>query len=616
VCGLVGYWRSDGGRRFDLDAALGALVHRGPDDMGTFDGVAAGRRCSLGHVRLSILDLSPLGHQPMHCERGRYVIVFNGEVFNFADIRRELEAEGAVFRSNSDTEVILEGYARRGPAILQRMRGMFALAIFDRETGALFLARDRMGIKPLYVAIDPAGIAFASEVRALLASGCVERRLSRPGLASYLRWGSVADPQTLVRGVQSLPAGSYLVADERGPRVTNYWRPDTRTRARGRDEALEVIKPVLREAVELRLVSDVPVGVFLSGGVDSSVVTAIAARASREPLHTFNVGFHETGYDESPFAAEIARAYGCVHHAIALRADAARDRMAEALGAQDQPSSDGINTFFVSEAVRRSGIKVALSGLGGDELFAGYEKFRYFGLVRRLAGRGPRGVRLSSSSLPSALQNRLARIEGLLGGRCGAEGGYAALRSMFNENQVTALLGRSEPEPSDEGLFEDRRFPTQADEDVTIMTTLELQHYMKDTLLRDADVMSMAHALEVRVPLIDHVLVETVLPIAGALKIRDREGRNKGLLVDASPPLPKPTSHRPKMGFALPFDVWFRGPLRGWVEGSLFDPGSPLDPTGVRALWEQYLAGGANAWRVFCLVSVIEWCRTHRLTSD
>jgi asparagine synthase (glutamine-hydrolysing) len=614
VCGLVGYWRNDGGRRFDLDAALRALAHRGPDDTGTFDGVTAGRRCSLGHVRLSILDLSPLGHQPMHCAEGRYVIVFNGEVFNFASIRRELEGEGVVFRSSSDTEVILEGYARRGPAILQRMRGMFALAILDRTTGALFLARDRMGIKPLYVAVDPAGISFASEVRALLASGCVEPRLSRAGVASYLRWGSVADPDTLVEGVQSLPAGSYLLADECGPRVVNYWRPNTQTRVRRRDEALELIKPVLREAVELRLVSDVPVGVFLSGGVDSSVVTAIAARGSREPLHTFSVGFSESSYDESPHATTLARAYGCVHHAITLSADAARDRMTEALRAQDQPSSDGINTFFVSEAVRRSGIKVALSGLGGDELFAGYEKFRYFGLARRLAGRGPRGLRLAAPSLPDALQNRLSRLEGLLGGRRGAEGGYAALRSMFNENQVAGLLGRGAPEAPEGGLFEDLRFPVEADDDVTYMTTLELRHYMKDTLLRDADMMSMAHALEVRVPLIDHVLVETVLPIAGKLKLDDRHGRNKGLLVDAAPPLPPPTASRRKMGFALPFDVWFKGPLRQWVEEILFDPRSPLEPSAVRALYEQYLAGGANAWRVFCLVSLNEWCRTHHLT--
>jgi asparagine synthase (glutamine-hydrolysing) len=613
MCGLVGFWRHEGGRRFDLDAALRALAHRGPDDTGTFEGGVSERRCSLGHVRLSILDLSPLGHQPMHSGDGRYVIVFNGEVFNFAEIRRELEGEGAVFRSSSDTEVILEGYARRGPAILQRMRGMFALAIFDRTSGSLFLARDRMGIKPLYVALSPTSIAFASEVRALLASGCVEPRLSRVGVASYLRWGSVADPHTLVEDVQSLAAGSYLLADERGTRVVNYWRPSPQTSVRRREEALEVIKPVLREAVELRLVSDVPVGVFLSGGVDSSVIAAIAARASQGPLHTFNVGFTESHFDESGHAATVARAYGCIHHAITLHADAARDRLTEALQAQDQPSSDGINTFFVSEAVRRSGIKVALSGLGGDELFAGYEKFRYFSLARRLAGRGPRGVRLTSPALPEVLQHRVARVEGLLGGRSGAEGAYAALRSMFNENQVTDLLGRSEPDESEPELLRDLRFPVPADDAVWLMTTLELQHYMKDTLLRDADVMSMAHALEVRVPLVDHVLVETVLPIAGELKLNDRQGRNKGLLVDSAPPLPAPTSRRPKMGFALPFDVWFRGPLRGWVEEILFDSGSPLEATAVRDLWKHYLAGGANAWRVFCLVSLNQWCRTHGL---
>jgi asparagine synthase (glutamine-hydrolysing) len=549
----------------------------------------------------------------MHCSEGRYVIVFNGEVFNFAEIRRELERDGASFRSSSDTEVILEGYARLGPGILQRMRGMFALAIFDQRTGALFLARDRMGIKPLYVAIDRDGIAFSSEVRALLASGGVEPRLSRVGLASYLRWGSVADPHTLLSSVQSLPPGSFLVADEHGPRITNYWRPSLRSRAHGRAEALELIKPVLRDAVELRLVSDVPVGVFLSGGVDSSVVTAIAARASREPLHTFNVGFSESIYDESSHAAEIARAYGCVHHAITLHADAARDRMTEALRAQDQPSSDGINTFFVSEAVRRSGIKVALSGLGGDELFAGYEKFRYFGAARRLAGRGPRGVRFVSPWMPEALQNRLSRIEGLLGGGAGAEGAYAALRSMFNENQVVEFLGHREAERlSEQAAFVDERFPEEGD-DVSLMSTFEFRHYMKDTLLRDADVMSMAHALEVRVPLIDHVLVETVLPIAGELKLRDPLGRNKGLLVDAAPPLPAQTSQRRKMGFALPFDVWFKGPLRGWVEEILFDPDSPLERRAVKALWDRYLAGGTNAWRVFCLVSVTAWCREHQV---
>lgn len=630
VCGLFGFLtqRPEVAARIDVKAATRALAHRGPDDEGTFHGEASGIACSLAQTRLAIIDLSPGGHQPMRSASGRYVIVYNGEVYNYAEIRREIEAAGVCLRSHSDTEAILEGYALWGSAVLERMRGMFAIAIWDTRLGDLFLARDRLGIKPLYFTtrgLD--GIAFASEVRALLVSGAAERRLSVEGVASYLHWGSVAEPHTIVADVECLEPGTHLTLRQGRTSVVRYWEPRlTPPSVSSFGAAVERVRPLLREAVALRLVADVPVGVFLSGGIDSSVITAIAAGASERPMHSFNVAFREQGMSEAVYASEVARRFGCVHHEVLLEPERVRDELDEALGALDQPSSDGVNTYFVAKAVRTEGISVVLSGLGGDELFAGYPAFREFGRARRLSGLVPRAVApwievAAGNSLFHGVR-RATKVAGLLAAPQGSQGTYAALRCLFTPSQVRKLLavaGRNIAPSDPSATSALARADASSRDVINVYSVLELTNYMRNTLLRDADVMSMAHALEVRVPLIDHRLVETVLSIPGHLKLSPEV--NKPLLVASAPVLPDEVVHRRKMGFTLPWETWLRGALRERVDGLLgARPDRPLpvlDAREVRNVWQGFLGHDRRVGysRVWSLAALAAWCDMNRVAS-
>lgn len=617
MCGVIGFLRrSDVEQKFDVDVGLAALSHRGPDDRGSYQSDAGSWRCTLGHVRLSIIDLSPLGHQPMASAEGRFHITFNGEIFNFASIRSKLEAEGVRFKSNSDTEVILEGYARWGARIVEELRGMFAFAIWDAREASLFLARDRMGIKPLYVVGDGAcTFGFSSEIRALLATGLSSREISPEGVATYLSAGSCEEPLTILRDVRMLPPGTYALVKDGVVTHHAYWRPVFESQVQTYEEAVEVVRPVLREAIELRLVADVPIGVFLSGGIDSSVVAGIAAKRATEPLHTFNVGFRERDHDESDFASEFSRAIGCRHHALLLESSEAVRRIEEAARAQDQPSADGINTFFVAEAVRKTGITVALSGLGGDEVFAGYRNFRYFEAAKWFAGARP------LAAVTTAIANRLpvpswsrkvSKVTDLLTSAPTGVGAYTTLRAMFDKAQIVELLG-APPLRTVHASGADARFDLLQGDAVAEFSALELRNYLKNTLLRDADVMSMAHGLEVRVPLLDHVLVETVLPLQGRFKLDAMARRNKPLLCDAGQLVSASLSRRRKMGFTLPFDRWFAGPLQPYV-ASIIDtlrPGGLLRREAVDGVWQSFRSGRLNAWRVWCLVSLISWCENH-----
>jgi asparagine synthase (glutamine-hydrolysing) len=630
VCGLFGYVSADASLDEDrvLDDALGALHHRGPDDRGTFRAEHGRHRVGLAHTRLAILDVSPAGHQPMATRDGRYTIAYNGEVYNFQEIRAELARLGAEFRSSCDTEVVLEAYARWGAGALTRFRGMFALAIWDAREGALFLARDRLGIKPLYYVNGPRGLAFASEVRALLATGLAERRLSRRALTSYFAFGAVSEPDTILEGVAALAPGHWL--RWQGGEVVSraYWTlPLAEERDASFAEEVRAIRPILQESVRLRLIADVPIGVFLSGGIDSSVLVALATAVSEAPVHTFTVTFNEERYSEAPFAAEVARRYGCDHHQVHLPASHAVANFGDAVRALDQPSVDGVNTYFVSQAARRAGLTVALSGLGGDEVFAGYGYFRSFGPLRALARAArmlPAGLHrgLGGAESLSFAPVQLRKLSALLAGDGSAAATYGAFRAMFTADERRQLLRPGVEVPGGTGVSApaelEARVASGRMGPVNAFSTLELHNYLRHTLLRDTDAMSMAHSLEVRVPLLDHVLVERLLRVPGALKLGGvRSGDNKPLLTAVVPGLPDAAVNRAKMGFTLPYDTWFRGPLRPWMEGLLL--GEPIgrlgfvSPRAVSSLWRSFLKGDryTTPARIWCLAALAGWCQVN-----
>lgn len=583
--------------------------------------------CVLGHTRLSIIDLSDASRQPMATADGRHALVYNGEVYNFAEIRRDLEALGETFASSGDSEVVLKALVRWGPAALERFRGMFALGLWDERDRTLLLARDRLGVKPLYVTSGAGGIAFSSEVRTLLAAGAAERVLSPRGLLGYMRLGSVPEPDTLIAGIRSVAPGTFLRYENGDLRESVYWTfPPASSGAIRREEAVDGVRAILHESVRLRLVSDVPFGIFLSGGVDSAVLTAIASAEACRPVHTFTVTFDEEALSEERWAAETASRFDSVHHSVRVTGSSAARDLPEALRAQDQPSGDGLNTWLVSRAARREGLSMALSGLGGDELFAGYPTFRGFGRLltaARAASVAPAGLLrlLAGWAARPGSPNRLRKGVAIAQAGGSPTGVYEALRGHFTDAQVERLM----PGPAFRRIMadsgSDERPPADGDlpvdDAVNAFSLLELSRYLRSRLLRDTDAMSMASSLEVRVPFLDHRLVELVLSLRGHLKLD--VSVNKPLLLDAVPELPRETGARPKAGFVLPLPAWFRGPMKESMEELLLGlPGSSagiLRRSATTEAWRAFLRGDGtvSATRVFTLASLAAWTSEHDL---
>jgi asparagine synthase (glutamine-hydrolysing) len=633
VCGIFGYVTRDEGldEQRVLDRALAALHHRGPDGRGTFRTSHGDERVGFAHTRLAIIDLSAGGHQPARTEDGRFTLVYNGEVYNYRELGAELGGLGDRFRSTSDTEVVLRAIARWGPAALGRLRGMFALAVWDAREGTLLLARDRVGVKPLYFVRGPQGFAFASEVRALLATGFAERRASPRAITSYLAQGAVAWPDAIIEGVRPVGAGRYVLL-RRGDLVEHqHWQiPLADDRDASFEDEVRSVRPILEDAVRTELVADVPVGVFLSGGIDSSVVVALATRASATPVHTFTVTFDEERYSEAPYAAEVARRFGCDHHQVHLPARRAAEDFAGAIRALDQPSADGVNTYLVSKAAREAGLRVALSGLGGDEVFAGYSLFRTFGRLHalaraaaRLPAKGRWALGLGESTARAPVQ--LRKLSALLAGDGSAASTYATLRAMFTPAERRLLLSDDLAAHDREGgaaMMPDGLERLLADgklSPVNAYSALEITNYLRNTLLRDTDTMSMAHSLEVRVPLLDHVLLERVMRVPGGLKVCADD--NKPLLTAAAGDLPASAVSRRKMGFTLPYEAWFKGPLRGWMEELLLGGAMRrlgfLRPEPVERLWRAFLKGDRSTTyaRVWCVAALAGWCEANGVSS-
>jgi asparagine synthase (glutamine-hydrolysing) len=649
VCGICGV--AFAARREDAEqrvrAMATALRHRGPDEEGFLVREKRAPGLALGVRRLSIIDLAG-GHQPVWNETKDVAAVYNGELYNYRELRERLTLLGHRFATQSDTEVLVHSWEEWGEECLTEFRGMFAFALLDlRERFAtaplLFLARDPLGIKPLYYAQTPAGFAFASEVRALLAGG-LPKQLSPDALTSYLLFGSVSEPVTLLEGIFSLPPGHrmllYVPDRRRVPRARPWWDPqgspaarDTR-KPRDLSSAAAQLRPLLQDAVRAHLIADVPAGLFLSSGLDSSAIAALAASA-QGGIRSFTLAFPGTSHDEAPLARVVAERFRTRHKEVPLDGSAVLARLDEALAALDQPTMDGINTYFVSWAAREVGLKVALSGLGGDELFAGY---RTFADAPRLA----RLIRLAWF-VPLPLRRAvLPLVKGFLIGGQGTPDAarkagaawvfpdalphaYFFTRALFPPGELSRLTEpRFRPstvgadgvtlDPTWLGWLERIAHEARNLGPLAAIAWLEMRTYMASTLLRDTDSVSMAQSLEVRVPLLDTPVVEFV----GSLpeEARCRPDAQKALLAGAlGDLLPQEIVRQPKRTFTLPWEEWLRGPLRARLENSFADPAPSLAPhlrsEGVRGVWAAFL-GGKTSWsRPWSLYVLNEWCRQH-----
>src|SRR6266403_265542 len=559
MCGIGGVINANGAA-IKLEEILTGLArdlhHRGPDDSGVL--LTEHGATGLVGTRLAIQDLSGAGHQPMTSEDGRYHIIFNGEIYNFPALREELEGAGEVFASHSDTEVILKMYRRYGPDCVREFAGMFAIAIWDEIDQSCFLARGPLGIKPIYYYEASGQLVFASEIRALLNTGLVPPRLGSAAVSGYLLFGAVPEPVSLVENVYLIPAGHYIFWRNGKMRLTKFWDLQFESDPMREQEALHIVRKSLEESIERHLVSDVPVGIFLSGGIDSTTLVALATRTAKSELRTFCISFDDSEFNEGEIAARTAEHFGSKHTDWRLDSATAKGLLAKFLEASDQPSIDGFNTFCVSKLAHDHGLKVVLSGVGGDEIFGGYQSFQ---LVPRMVhasrmldpARPLRKVagRVLQRGFTSARTNLLGQF------LCDVPitaAAYWATRGIFTPKEVQRLLPRygcTEIGAETQLAMYVPAQPTLLDE----ISYLEIARYMRNQLLRDSDVMSMAWSLELRVPFVDSKLMEQIARIPAEIRLR----HGKQILLEAMPEIPPWVRNRPKMGFSFPFKDWVTG---------------------------------------------------------
>ena len=641
MCGIAGMFdrsarTGDATLRLSAKAMGDALRHRGPDDEGVWADPAVG--VALAFRRLAIRDLSPAGHQPMISASGRYVISYNGEIYSQDEIAKDLAARGVAFRGHSDTEVMLESFAAYGIApTLERLIGMFAIALWDRETRTLTLVRDRLGIKPLYWAQFGELLLWGSELKALRAHTGWTPEIDRDAAASYVRHAYVPAPMGIYRGVHKLPPGCMLtLRPGEEPRVEPFWnaRQIVATAVRERfdfsdAEATDRLEALLRDAVDRRLVSDVPLGAFLSGGIDSSTVVALMQAQSSRPVRSYTIGFKEQGFDEASHAKAVAAHLGTDHTELYIEPAHAREIIPRLAEMYDEPFADSsqIPTFLVSEMTRRH-VTVALSGDGGDELFAGYNRYTrgsaiWNGLqriprpLRTLAGAGIRALPASFldgalALLPSTTRSRLSgaklqRTAGMLADRHG-DGLYRAIVCMWDRPDALVPNGHER-----RGVIWDESVRTEVPDFIERMQFFDLVTYLPDDILTKVDRASMAVALEARVPLLDHRVVDFAFRLPRRFKLRD--GQGKWLLRQVLyRHVPRNLVERPKMGFGIPLATWLRGPLRDWAE-DLLDPrrmteAGLLEPTPIRRAWSAFLAGAAELEQPIWTILMLEaWRR-------
>jgi asparagine synthase (glutamine-hydrolysing) len=644
MCGIAGMiGRLDEPNRAVLERMSNAMVHRGPDASGTWVSApdARGWGALLAHRRLSILDLSPAGAQPMVDPVTGHVVVLNGEIYNFRDLRRRLVAEGQKFQSTGDTAVMLRAIGLHGPGAVSWLRGMFAFACWDPKQRRLLLARDPLGIKPLYLArtSDPGvgwSVAFASELRALLASGLLGTpHLNPEGVASCVWNGFVVGPGTAVKDIDLLWPGRLLELDDAGKEVRqeDFWCiPDHAPRPAMDEDGLAAI---LQEGMKLHLASDVPLAVFLSGGVDSSAMANLAQRAAQSPIHTFTLAFEEQELNEGPIARQIAAAIGTQHHEVVLTEGRFVENLETALDSLDQPTFDGLNAYYMSHAIRAAGFTVALSGTGGDELFGGYTSYRDLPVLQRWcrrAGWVPRGLQVAAATLATwplrrsgaavPPQTRWAKLPEMVRHSQDLLALYQLAYALFLPGFQRELLAPGFAEALADGLPLAMRqrviAETRARTPLSAISVMEQRLFLGERLLRDNDVASMASSLEQRVPLVDQVLFESVDRLGDQARYRPL-GQKAMLRRIGLRGLDPTLFNRPKSGFVLPFDRWIRRGLKDAMDQTLRDPqaiaSAGLDPAAVGRLWRAFLDGARGMYwsRVWSVYVFVRWCHRNRV---
>lgn len=583
-----------------------AILHRGPDDKGVF----IENNCGLAQVRLSIIDLSSAGKQPMLSHDNNYVLVFNGEIYNYKSLRAQLDYP---FVTQTDSEVLLAAYLKWGKGLLSHLEGMFAFAIYDRSKASLFVARDPLGVKPLYWIKTEDAFLFSSETRGLMASKAFTPTLRRELLGEYFQMGSIAGVNTLLEQVYTLPPGSYLECSENDFHIQSYTSfPSFTQKDLHYKEATQKVRDLFFASVEKRLESDVPFGAFLSGGIDSTAITAVMSELAHGQVNTFTVSFDESDFSEAQYARLVAEKYKTHHTEIRLQPAVFLEQLDAILSAYDHPGADGANTFIVSKATKEAGITMALSGIGGDELFAGYPVFStLFPLARKTRFLPSFPAILSQNAIPFALHRKYKKgLDLLLAENHDIVSLYKKLRSLLSNSDLHYLCRSANNWSSSLALDPD--LPP-----IGQLSVREWERYLGPVLLRDADQMSMAHALEVREPFLDYNLFSYVLSLPDAYKT----GKNypKSLLVDAlGELLPKEIVHRKKMGFVLPWDMWMKNELASTVWEAIDFCGARdlIQKEHWRKAYTQFQKGSkAMHWNSFwALITLSVWIKKNNIS--
>ena len=603
MCGISGVYGLENlnDPRSIVEKMNASIAHRGPDA----EGIHEGDNFLLGHRRLSIIDTTAQSNQPLYSKDKKIVLVFNGELYNYIELKAELP--DYEFTTNSDTEVLIAAYEKWGIAALSKFNGMFSFALWDDSLKCLFLVRDRLGIKPLYFSQINQQIVFASEVRALLNSGLVERKLDETALVDYLRYQTVHGPRTIIKNLRLLPAGHYLKITEDDASIYEYWnladQTDHSIAEKSLEDQLTATRDLLHSSVGLRMRADVPFGAFLSGGIDSSAVVGLMAEHTEHPVNTFNISFQEDEFSEAPYAQLIAKKFNTKHCEIELTVEKFKQLIPDALNAMDHPSGDGPNTFVVSKVTKEAGITMALSGLGGDELFAGYGIFsQATSLLNKkwLASFAPviRGIggKIYKTLKPGIAGDKIAGI--LSEDYIELPYIYPWSRVVLMDHRIKKLLGKGTLPRNDmkQFLIEALHHKTSGGNLPLLsqVSLAEINTYMQHVLLRDSDQMSMAHALEIRVPFLDHRLVETAMGIQDPYKYP--YSPKQFLIKSLGDLLPTEVVDRKKMGFTLPWEIWMKGDLKNFCEEQLQSLGKRayFESDQVMKLWNDFLKGDSS----------------------